>query len=169
MWEHYNENKLLKVANGYTHLEGQYTYSNDGKLISSIDQLGNQYTYDYDNNGRIKKQNEVGTDNYIELFYEDNKVITHRYYEFGSSNGVPNSNLEKRELQIDGEGRIVKMVDLEPDQSAINTLYEIYEYDDNGNIIKVTSKNENEENESVRNYSYENIKNPYYYSFKKYY
>lgn len=161
------ENGLLKSASGFTHLLGNYTYSN-GKLINLKNQY-EEFSYEYDQNGRIKKRNEIGTNNYIELFYEPNKVITHRFYEFGGTNGIPNSVLEKRELLLDNQGRIIKMTDLAQDQSAIDTEYEIYVYDNNGNIIKRTTKYLNNPQEVITNYVYENIKNPYYYSYKKYY
>lgn len=161
------ENGLLKSASGYTHLLGNYTYT-DGKLVNKINQY-EQFSYEYDQNGRLKKQREIGTNNYIELFYETNKVITHRYYEFGATNGIPNSVLERRELLLDSQGRIIKMTDLAQDQSAIDVEYESYVYDNSGNIIKKTSKYLNNPQEIITNYSYENIKNPYYYSFKKYY
>jgi len=157
------ENELLKLASGFTHLLGEYTYNN-GKLISMNNQY-KQFNYVYDQNGRLKKQIEVGNNNYIELFYETNKVITHKYYEFGNNN----SHLEKRELLLDSNNRIVKMTDLDQDESAIDIEYEIYVYDDNGNVITKTTKNLNNSQEMVTNYSYENIKNPYFYSFKKYY
>lgn len=162
------QDNLLKSASGFTHLLGEYSYDSSGKLTSMFNQY-EQFSYEYDENGRITKQNEIGTNNYIELFYENNRVIIHRYYEFGSTNGVPNSRLEERELLIDNQGRITKMTDLAPDQSAIDTDYEIYEYDNSGNIIKVTSKQSDEQEERVYNYTYEDIKNPYYYSLKEYY
>ena len=157
------ENGFLKSATGFTHLLGDYIYSN-GKLMNMSNQ-NEQFSYEYDGNERLKKQIEIGTNNYVELFYETNKVITHRYYEFGGTNSV----LEERELLLDNQGRIVKMTDLAQDQSAIDTEYEIYEYNSNGNIIKKTAKYLNNSQEVITNYEYENIKNPYFYSYKKYY
>lgn len=156
------ENGFIKSVTGFTHLFGDYTYSN-GKLTSKSNQRG-QFTYEYDQNGRLKKQLETGTNNYIELIYETNKVITHKYYEFGWTNSV----LEKRELLLDSQGRIIKMT-LIQDQSAIDTEYKIYEYDSNGNITKKTAKYLNNAQETITNYVYENIKNPYFNSYKKYY
>lgn len=157
------ENGFLKSVKGFSHLLGEYDYS-DGKLISMNNQY-KQFSYEYYQNGKLKKRNEVGTNNYIELFYETNKVITHRFYEFGGNN----SALEKRELLLDNQGRIIKMTDLAQDQSAIDVEYEIYEYDNNGNIIKKTTKQLNSTEETTIVYKYENIKNPYFYSYKKYY
>jgi uncharacterized protein YcfL len=161
------ENGLLKSASGFTHFLGTYTYDNE-KLINKINKY-EAFSYEYDQNGRLKKQKEIGTNNYIELFYYPNKVITHRFYEFGLTNGIPNTAFEKRELLLDNKGRIIKMTDLAQDQSAIDIEYEIYIYDDNGNITKKTAKYLNNPQEVVTNYFYENIKNPYYYSYKKYY
>ena len=157
------ESGLLKSATGFTHLLGNYTYNN-GKLISMNNSF-EQYTYQYDQNGRLTRRLETGTNNYIELFYQNNKVITHRYYEFGGSQ----SRLEQRELLLDNQGRIIQMIDLAQDQSAIDIEYETYEYDNNGNISKRTSKYLNNPQEVVTNYTYESIKNPYYNSFKEYY
>lgn len=162
------ENNFLKTASGFTNFLGDYSYDSDGKLTSLVNQ-SEQFTYEYDTNERIIRQNEVGTNNYIELFYYNDRVITNRYYEFGAINGIPNSRLEERELLIDSQGRITKMTDLTPEESAINTLYEIYEYDDNGNIIKVTSKESNKDAERIINYEYENIKNSFHNAFKNYY
>jgi hypothetical protein len=161
------ENGFIKTALGYTRLLGDYYYEGD-KLISKYSN-NKLFNYQYDQSGRLKKQIEVGTNNYIELFYYDSKVITHRYYEYGGINGVPLSAFEKRELLLDSMGRIIKMTDLDTEQSSINSDYEIYDYDNIGNIIKTTTKYTNDSNIIIRNYQYENIKNPYYYSCLKYY
>ena len=161
------KNELLKTASGGK-LQGEYSYDSDEKL--TLKSKGSeQFSYEYDGNGRIIKQNEIGTNNYIELFYENNKVITHRYYEFGNTNGAPNSYLEERELLIDNQGRITKMVDLATNQSPSDTDYEIYEYDGKGNISRVITKKSNQQEERISNYEYMDVKNPYFYSLKKYY
>ena len=160
------EDGLLQSASGFTHLYGTYTYGTDGRLISRSNK-DEQFTYEYDNKGRISKQNEVGTDNYIALFYEGNKVITHRLYEVAGV--VGGHRLEKRELLLDNKGRIIKMTDLAPEESSLDVDYEIYDYDSRGNITKVTWKPANIEGEIFTEYEYEDIKNTYYYSLQKYY
>ncbi len=154
------DNGLLTSASGYTSLLGNYSYSKEGRLESMQNEY-EYFTYEYDTQGRLSKQKEVGTNNYIALSYEKNKVITHKYYEYGNNNSVS----EERELFLDNEGRIVKMVNLTPEEGEEI----IYEYDNRGNIIKtITTSYENAE-EIIRNYTYEDIKNPYYDSFYKFY
>lgn len=153
---------LLTSASGSTHLVGEYTYS-DGKLISfDVDYF--HYSYEYDEDGRLKKQIEPGG-YYKELFYETNKIAIRRYDESSPNNNV----VAEIELLLDNEGRIIKMTDLTEDRTIVDKEYEIYEYDANGNIKKKTTKFPFNPQEVASTYAYEPIKNPYYYSFKKYY
>jgi hypothetical protein len=160
------ENEFLKSASGYSRLFGDYEYNSDyTKITRKTNSFFEEFTYEYYQDGRIKKENEIGTNNYIEFFYEPNKVITNRYYEFAGNN----SRLEERELILDNQGRIIRMNDLATNQSAINTDYEIYEYDNVGNIIKVTTRNTGDPQERILTYTYTNIKNPYYSSYRNIY
>jgi len=159
------DNGLLNVAGGFTTFAGNYTYNAQG-LLTNLDSY-EDFTFQYDAQGRITKRLEVGTPNYIQLFYDEpNKVITHKYYEFG---GGTESRLERRELLLDEDGRIVKMTDLDPDETSIDIDYQIYEYNSLGNIIKITTKYTDYTALEVRTINYTSIKNPYYYAFRKYY
>ena len=158
---YYNDNDYLIKAEGDSKFQGEYVYDSNDILISKT--IGGivEYTYEYDNLGRITKQVSNYNGDYIQLFYEDGKVITHRYVE--SSN-----KLEKREFLLDSEGRIIKMIDLDPTVSVILVDSEEYQYDSNGNIVTVIKQLQGQEPET-ENYSYLETKNPYYYSLKKYY
>ena len=164
----YNDG-LLTSATGFTILVGNYEYDSGGKLIAKTNYNG-QFKYEYDDQNRITKENKVGTNDYIELIYQSDKVLTKRYYEFGGGpqNGG-GSNLEQRELQLDSQGRIIKMIDLAQDESAIDVEYKEFQYDNIGNIIKITTKYLDNPTETTIDIEYDDKVNPYYVAFEKYY
>lgn len=157
---YYNNNGYLIKANG-NKFDGEYVYDSNDRLISKTIAGIVEYTYEYDNLGRVTKQLSSSNGDYIQLFYENGKVITHRYFEI-------NNKLEKREFLLDAEGRVIKMTDLDPSVSVTLLDSEEYQYDPNGNIIKIIKQLQNQEPET-ENYTYLDTKNPYYYSLKKYY
>ena len=165
----YNQEGLLTEATGWTTLSGTYEYDSDGKLIRKTNYKG-VYTYEYDAQDRIIKEIKVGTNDYIELIYHPGKVVTKRYYEYGGGpQNYGGSVLEERELHLNSQGKIVKMVDLAQDQSAIDIEYQEYLYDSNGNIIKITIKILDDPEEFIIHIGYDDKINPYYIAFEKYY
>lgn len=168
---------LLISATGNTILAGKYEYDSSGRLKSKTkfntlytdeNTIKYKYTYEYDSENRIIRQNKIGTNDYIELTYQPDKVITKRFYEY-ENEGNLQSSLEKRELQLDSQGRIIKMINLDPEQSYSNIEYEEYLYNSKGDITEVITKRSNNPFESVNKYEYDDKINPYYIAFEKYY
>ena len=169
----FNEGILIN-ATGSTSISGNYEYDFDGRLIKKTkENFPNTfiYTYEYDDQNRIIKRNTLGNDDYIELVYEQNKVLTKRYLEYTYSANEVISVFEEYELLLDPEGKIVKMINLtqEPDLPSSQIEYIEYLYDENNNITKVITQHSNSSNLEIRNIKYDDKINPYYIAFKKFY
>lgn len=156
----YDAEHNLAKADGDTKFNGEYFYSNN--RLSERTKYGTEYMYEYDDQGRITKLWSETFGDYTELFYEEGKVITHIYH-------VISDKLEKRELLLDQQGRIIKMTDLDPATSVSHVDSVDYIYDKTGNITSIIRVLEGNSEPETINYTYEETKNPYYYSFKKHY
>lgn len=167
----YTEDGLLLNLTGGRFLSGSYEYDENRKLISKTREItGESFTYEYDMQGRIVRQKVVGSNDYIALKFENDKVISERYYETSGNDNV----YEKKELSLNSKGLIVKVKSLEKVSTRFqpNEVREelipffdeiIYEYDSNGNIIKVITDG------IAENLTYDNAINPFYITFKKHY
>ena len=156
----YDAEHNLAEADGDTKFYGEYTYSNN--RLSGKTKYATEYIYEYDDQGRITKLWSEAYGDYTELFYEEGKVITHMYY-------ATRDELEKRELLLDQQGRIIKMTDLDPASSNTHVDIVDYIYDTTGNITSIIRVLEGNSEPETINYTYEETKNPYYYSLKKHY
>jgi hypothetical protein len=147
--DHYFEynDGLLTSASGYTILAGNYEYDSNGKLIGKVN-IDGQFSYEYDNQNRIIRENKVGTNDYIGLTYQSGKVITERYYEYAGGLGNGGGEvLSIAELELNSSGKITKVNYISnvtttdfSQENNISTEYELYQYDNNGNITKITTK-----------------------------
>ena len=171
----YNQGFIIRVKT-YNTLNGSYQYDSEGKLISKS--FGRElYTYQYDDQNRMIRENKVGTNDYIELTYEPGKVTTKQFSELRNGEGdIIGDVLGTREFQIDVQGRIIKMREISilantefGEDERRNVEYAKYEYDAKGNIIKRISKLYGDSNESITNLNYDDKINPYYIAFEKYY
>lgn len=158
----YRNGYLTHTSTGNTDINNTiYSYDTYGKLISK--QNYNVYcTYVYDNQNRLIKEVETGTNNYTSLTYGTNKVTLTRYYEY--SGGSSTQNFEQT---LDNLGRIIKHRRLTPATYETSMLNE-YIYDNDGNISEVRFKEDNYGYpDRIVYYQYDNKPNPYFYSFKK--
>jgi hypothetical protein len=158
----YENGFLTKTSTGNTNINNEiYTYDSYGKIISKQNYFG-YYTYIYDNQNRLIKEVQNGTNNYINLTYGANKVSLTKYYEYPGG-----SFTENFELTLDNSGRIIKHKRLTPTADETSMVDE-YLYDNNGNISEVRFKENNYGNaDKIVYYQYDNKPNPYFYSLKK--
>jgi len=165
----YTDDGLLLNLTGGRFLSGSYEYDENRKLISKTKEA-KSFTYEYDTQGRIIKQKTVGSNDYILLKFENNKVISEKFYGDPMTSGI----LEKKELTLNSEGLIIKVESLEKVSIRFqpNEIREelfpfygeiTYEYDSRGNIIKIITDGITE------NLTYDNSINPFYITFKKHY
>lgn len=167
----YTEDGLLINLTGGGFLSGTYNYDDKKKLISKTRKIsGETFNYEYDDQNRIIKQNLLGTNEYIKLLFENNKVISERLLETVGGDRT----IEKKELILDAQGRIKRINSLEkisirfnPNEIReeltpfFNTIE--YKYDSKGNIIEINTDG------LIEQLSYDNSINPFYVAFKKHY
>ena len=158
----YENGYLTHTSTGNTDINNTtYSFDTYGKLIS-VQTYNGYYTYVYDNQNRLIKEVETGTNNYINLTYDTNKVTLTRYYEYSGG-----SSTEIFEQTLDNSGRIIKHRRLTPATYETSMLDE-YIYDNNGNISEVRFKEDNYGYpDRIIHYQYDNKPNPYFYSLKK--
>ena len=157
-------NGYLTTANGFTPFVGTYQYDTFGKLLNK-NSNGIVYNYQYNNESKLTKQIEIGTNNNVVLTYNLNKINITKTYEVVG--GTMYSELS--ELEIDNSGRIIKFKNLTP-TTSYEFMSQEYSYDNNGNILQVKSKENNyNDPDFTVNYIYDNNKNPFYYSYLKLY
>jgi hypothetical protein len=158
----YENGYLTHTSTGNTNINNTiYSYDTFGKLISKQNYNG-YYAYVYDNQNRLIKEVETGTNNYTSLTYGTNKITLTRYYEYSGG-----SSTENFEQTLDNSGRIIKHRRLTPATYETSMLNE-YIYDNNGNISEVRFKEDNYGYpDRIVYYQYDNKPNPYFYSLKK--
>lgn len=158
----FDDGYLTFTRTGNTDINNNiYSYNAVGKLISRQYYNGN-FTYAYDNQNRLIKEVETGTNNYTNLTYETNKVKLTRYYEYAGG-----SSTENFEQTLDNSGRIIKHRRLTSASYETSMLQE-YVYDNNGNISEIRFKeNSYGYPDRIVYYQYDNKPNPYFFALKK--
>jgi YD repeat-containing protein len=118
----YDANHRLTKKNIYyngSELETTYTYT-DGRVAQETAKSGNsivhQYTYTYDNSGKLSRCDLIGTNAYWEYTYNNNKIVESIQY----INGQPGT---KNTYSYNGDNMV-----------------EAIEYDRFGNIWEMTSR-----------------------------
>lgn len=146
-------NGILEVAN--------YEYDYKGRLSSTL--IGGQKkTYKYDNKNRLIKEVIDGVGDCVLFNYLPNKIVVTKQHGF--------SKKVFSELHTDGKGRIIKIVRIEPSEAYKNSSVAELKYDHNNNIVKIVyRKDSNGAPNRAIEYSYDNKKNPIYYSGRSFY
>ena len=174
----YNDGLLISATKG-SFLSGIYEYNENKKLISKKKLLSSEsFSYEYDTKGRIIRQNKIGTNDYIELKFDDpnKKVTSIRFNEFGGKNNI----LTRTEFYLNDKGKIIKVKSLEKTSTTFfpfeNKKKEVpffdfitYQYDTNDNITEIRRKDFENEEIRIEEMKYDNKINPFYVSFKKHY
>jgi len=149
-----HENGFLKTAVDAL-LRGEFFYDANGKLVKRV-VSGYEFNYKYDELGRLIECDEITTgNNRYELTYSSGKVLVA---------WTINGTVYEFDHTTDSLGRVVRTDYLNPDSREI---WQVYEYDDFGNIIRFVEENKYESD--LRDYSYTydlNLKNPYHTIYK---
>ncbi|WP_302885340.1 hypothetical protein [Wenyingzhuangia gilva] len=166
----YSNNRLSKTFLGENYTK--YFYNDKNQLIRAEDNYGRGVSYSYDSSDRIIKREEIGNNNFIELKYEQGKITSKRYYEFSNEGKVT----EIRESILDSKGRIIEIRDLSlrsgdknsPERDETRHGFEKYDYDENSNLIRITSKYEKNSEVRVLELKYDDKINPYYVAYESF-
>ncbi len=149
-------------------IHNSYEYDDANHLISKTEISFGEFSFEYDNKGRIYKQNLNRTNNYIELSYQNTKVIATEYSEHlgQATTKVTEFLLNKnskitRITTLSISSKDLKTGEIESSNGSVPNF--IYEYDEKGNIIKII------EGERVSELKYDDKINPFYISFSEYY
>lgn len=149
-------------------IHNSYEYNDANHLISKTEISFGESSFEYDDKGRIYKQNFDGTNNYIELSYQNTKVIATKYSEH-----LGQATTKVTELLLNKNSKITRITTIsisskdlktgEVESSNGSAPNFIYEYDEKGNIIKII------EGARISELKYDDKINPFYISFSEYY
>lgn len=138
----------------------EYIYDTNGRLVQRISykdgNLNKTISYLYDENGRIVTSVELYPDGDIEL------IMSYSYFKNGNIKSSMYRFYDERSLthfKYDSKGKIIRTDEFMysigiQDNNPSSTFVEEWEYDDNGNVICLTERNE----EQIISYSEWNIK-----------
>lgn len=162
----YGDNNLLDKTLINGSLNESFESEND-KIVKKT-KTSLSYTYEYDDNGRLKTRkdflNDISLNRHIEYSYNGDLVTATLIDEEGIIAD------QKTEFVLDSNGRVLEKKTYATSGDSFELLFdETLTYNTNGNITQLSVENITTLLTTTTTYEYTAIKNPYYYAFKETY
>ncbi len=160
-------NDVLKTVIGNSSLQGVYE-SNALGQITKVTNGDRVTTYTYYEDGKLKERNNFidGVDQNSPVKFSYNGLIVTAILE---REALLFNN--KVEFTLNNSGKVIRKKTYNEDGDGYKELSnETFSYDASENISRhAVNNNDNPSQDSSTNYTYSDIKNPYYYAFKETY